>query len=481
LIIRSATKVTKEIIQSADSLKLIARAGVGVDNIDVVAATQKGIIVMNTPDTNTISAAEHTMALILAVSRNIPTAHLSLKNKLWNREKFVGYELRNKILGIVGLGRIGREVAKRAKAFEMSIISYDPYISKEYAVSMDIKLVGELKELLKEADYITLHIPLTKETKYLIDEEEINQMKSTAYIINVARGGIVNETALYNALKNGKIRGAALDVFEQEPAISSPLLELDNCLTVPHLGASTVEAQKSVSIEIAKQVADALVNNIIINAVNIPCIPRGVEEKIKPYIELSEKIGRLYAQIGEEHIEEINIEYSGETQDKNVEGLLTLSLLKGLLSEFMGKEGINYVNVGILTKERGIKVKESYCDASVDFVNLITLTVNKKVVVAGTLLSNKEQRIIKIMQFKIDLVPAGDILILSQTDEPGIIGKVGTILGKNNINIGEMQLSRTSKGGEALATWMVDCSVSQSVIREIEKIPQILHVKYIKL
>ena len=481
LLVRSATKVTKEIIDAAKNLKVIGRAGVGVDNIDVEAASKKGILVMNTPGGNTISAAEHTMSMILALSRCIPQANISLKSKQWEKKKFLGTEIFQKTLGIIGLGRIGGEVAKRAQSFGMEIIAYDPFISKAHAREMGVKLVS-FPELIKQADYITIHVPSTPETKHIINKETISQMKKGVRIINCARGGIIDEAALAEAVKSGKVGGAALDVFEKEPPFDSPVLGLDNIIVTPHLGASTEEAQINVARDIALQVLDFLKNGIVRNAVNMPELDPEKMKTLGPYINLCEKLGRLQGQISEGGFTHIGIQYSGEILRHDIKPL-TIALLKGLLEPILEQE-VNFINAPLIAEERGIRVTESKVSKVEDFANLIvveTMTEKGENIVAGTLLGKKESRLVRIGEFDLDVVPEGYMLLCSNLDKPGVIGKIGTILGNRKINIAAMQVGRKIVGGKALTIINVDCDISKDVLKEIEGISEIVEVKMVNL
>lgn len=481
ILVRSATKVTKEVIDAGKNLKVIGRAGVGVDNIDVVAASKKGILVMNTPGGNTISAAEHTMSMILALSRCIPQANISLKSRQWEKKKFLGTEIFQKTLGVIGLGRIGGEVAKRARAFGMEIIAYDPYISKNHARDIAVKLVT-FPELIKQADYITIHVPLTSETKHMINKEAMSQMKDGVKIINCARGGIIDEVALAEAVKSGKVSGAALDVFENEPPFDSPILSLENVIVTPHLGASTEEAQINVARDIALQVLDFLKKGVVRNAVNMPELDPEKMRILGPYIDLCEKLGKLQAQIGEGGFTHIAVQYSGEILHHETKPL-TLAVLKGLLEPIL-ERGVNFINAPIIAQERGIKVTESTVSRVEDFANLIAVqavTEKGENVVAGTLLGKKEPRLVRIGEFDLDVIPEGYMLLCSNLDKPGVIGKIGTILGNRQINIAGMQVGRKTVGGKALTIINVDCNVSKEVLKEIKGIPEIVEVKMVNL
>src|SRR5690625_38811 len=387
LLVRSQTQVTREVIEKGLNLKVIARAGVGVDNIDLEAATENGIVVVNAPDGNTNSAAEHTMAMIMALARNIPQAYLSIKNKKWDRKSYVGVELRDKTLGIVGLGRIGAEVARRAKGQRMKVIAYDPFFSKEKAEAMGIGY-GTLDEVLEAGDFITVHTPLLKETRHIINKEAFDKMKDGVRVINCARGGIINEDDLYDAIVAGKVAGAALDVFEEEPAIDHKVLDLKEVIATPHLGASTVEAQENVAIDVSHDVVRIMSGGLARNPVNIPSVPREVMRKIEPYFDLSEKLGQFLAQLETGAIEEININFAGDLTALEI-APLKQNTLKGLLSRYMGSR-VNNVNASYLAERRGITVHENKTSAARGFTNLMTveiLTNSEKRRAYGTLLN----------------------------------------------------------------------------------------------
>jgi len=481
LVVRSATKITREVIDAAKNLKVIGRAGVGVDNIDVEAASKRGILVMNTPGGNTISAAEHTMSMLLALSRCIPQANISLKNRQWEKKKFLGTEIFKKSLGIIGLGRIGAEVARRAQSFGMEIMAYDPYISKSHAREIGVKVVS-FEELIKQADYITVHVPLTAETRHIINRDTINKMKKGVKIINCARGGIIDEAALAEAVKSGKVGGAALDVFENEPPFDSPVLGVENIIVTPHLGASTEEAQINVARDIALQVLDFLKRGVVRNAVNMPELDPEKLKTLGPYIHLCEKLGRLQAQIGEGGFTRIAVQYSGEILRHEIKPL-TIALLKGLLEPILERE-VNFINAPLIAEERGIEVTESKVSKVEDFANLIvveTTTEKGGNIVAGTILGRKEPRLVRIGEFDLDVIPEGYMLLCSNLDKPGVIGKIGTMLGNRNINIAGMQVGRKTVGGKALTIINVDCDISKEVLKEIEGIPEIVEVRMVNL
>jgi len=481
LLVRSGTKATKDVIEAATKLKVIGRAGVGLDNVDLAAASKRGIIVMNTPGGNTISTAEHAMSLILALSRNIPQADASTKKGQWERKKFMGVELYGKVLGIIGLGRIGAEVAKRAASFGMKVIAYDPFLSLDKAKEAGVESV-ELKDIFKRADYITAHTPLTDETKHIIGKKAISQMKQDVRIINCARGGIVDEAALLEGINSGKVAGAALDVYEKEPPKESPLIGCDKVILTPHLGASTEEAQVNVAIDIANSARDALLGCGIKNAVNVPCVDLELYKILQPYVELSEKLGLFVAQIAEGRISQIDIKYSGDVAKHSVSPL-TVAIVKGALTPIL-QETVNYVNSLIVARERGIKIKESKSMDLEEYTSLITVEVTTdkgKTSVLGTMFTKKDARIVKIDEFHVDAIPQGYMVVAHNVDVPGIIGQIGTIFGKNNINIATMTFGRAKLGGKTLSVLNVDSPVSQSVLEEIIKVKNILDAKLVKL
>ncbi|MDD5422448.1 MAG: phosphoglycerate dehydrogenase [Candidatus Omnitrophota bacterium] len=481
LLVRSATKVTKDVIEAADRLKIIGRAGVGLDNVDVNAASKKGVIVVNTPGGNTISTAEHTFSMMLALSRNIPQADHSMKKGEWERKKFMGVELYGKILGIVGLGRIGTEVARRAISFEMKVLAYDPFLSAEKAKELGIELV-DVETLCKEADYITVHTPLTEETKHIISDGEFAVMKKGVRVINCARGGIIDEEALIKALESGKIAGAALDVYEEEPPKSSKLLKFDKVVLTPHLGASTEEAQVNVAIDIANTVRDCLLGRGVRNAVNVPCVDPEICKIIDPYLKLAEKIGAMQSQLAEGHIKRVKIRYVGDILKYELSPL-TVSLMKGMLTPIL-QETVNFVNALVIAKERGINIIESRTAEVQDFANLIEVEVETDKmtnVLTGTLFTKVDPRIVKINEFYVDSVPEGYMLVICNNDVPGIIGQIGTILGKNGVNIAGMSFGRDEKGGRAVSILNIDSDVPKKVLEEMRKAKNINEVKLVKL
>jgi D-3-phosphoglycerate dehydrogenase len=482
LVIRSGTQVTAKVIEAARNLKIIGRAGVGVDNVDVPAATEKGIIVVNSPGGNTIAAAELTVAMLLALSRNIPQAYVSMRNKEWNRSKFTGNEVYKKTLGILGLGKIGQEVAKRCQAFGMKVIAYDPFISAEVGKQLGVDLV-EFEECLKYSDYISLHLPKSKETIGMIGAKQFEMMKDGVRIINVARGGIIDEDALVNALKSGKCAGAALDVYSTEPPdFSSELFELPNVITTPHLGASTEEAQTNVAIDVAEQIVDVFEGRSARSAVNMPALSPEVLAAVQPYLPLAEKMASLAAQTSEGRPYQVEIRYGGELA-KIESGPISRAVLVGLLKPAMG-ETVNPVNAPLMAKSRGIEVIESKSPEGGDYSSLLSITVTSDKGVnriSGTLFGAKEPRVVEMGGFPIDIAPTGVLLVSPHIDRPGVIGQVGTILGNENINIASMHLGRKTPGQNALMVLSVDSEVPESIIEKIAAIPGIDSVKQVRL
>ncbi|MFA5144184.1 MAG: phosphoglycerate dehydrogenase [Candidatus Omnitrophota bacterium] len=481
LLVRSATKVTKDVIGAAARLKIIGRAGVGLDNVDVAAASKKGIIVVNTPAGNTISTAEHTFSMILALSRNIPQADLSVKRGEWERKKFMGVELYGKTLGIVGLGRIGTEVAKRAITFGMKVLAYDPFLSADRAKELGIELV-DLKTIYKNADYITVHTPLTEETRHIISDKEFAVMKRNVRVVNCARGGIIDEEALVRAIESGKVAGAALDVFEEEPPTNSKLAKLEKVVLTPHLGASTEEAQMNVAIDVANTVRDALLGCGVKNAVNVPCVDPEMYKVLEPYLRLAENMGAIQAQLVDGHIKKVKITYVGDLLKYDLSPF-TATIIKGMLKPIL-QDTVNFVNSMVLAKERGITVIDSKRAELQDFASLIVIEVETdkmKSSLCGTLFTKVDPRIVKIDEFYVDCVPEGTMLIVFNKDVPGIIGHIGTILGENKINVASVSFGREEKGGKAISVWNVDSNVPKKVLDEIRGSKNIYELKLVKL
>ncbi len=471
LMIRSGTRVTKEVIEAGTQLKIIGRAGVGVDNVDVTAATRKGIVVVNSPEGNTIAAAEHTIAMMMALSRYIPDANQSVKSNKWDRKSFTGVEVYKKTLGVVGLGKIGTHVATVAKAMGMKLLAFDPFISHERAEQIGCRLV-ELDVLFQQADYITLHIPKTAETTHLIGASAIAKMKPTARIINCARGGIIDEAALAEALKAGKIAGAAIDVFEFEPLGESDLRALGKEIVLtPHLGASTEEAQANVAIDVAEQIRDVLLGLPARSAVNIPGLRPDLLEQLKPYLQLAETLGNLVGQLVGGRIESLNIGLRGELATNQSQPIV-IAALKGLLSHAL-QERVNYVNASIEAKERGIRVIETRDPSIKDYTGSLHLSAKGALgehSVTGALLGDNEIRVTSIDDFPVNVPPNRHMLFTLHRDMPGIIGRIGSLLGNFNVNIASMQVGRKIVRGDAVMVLSIDDPLPEDILNEIKKV-----------
>jgi len=477
LVVRSQTKVGAEIIERGEKLKVIGRAGVGTDNIDVDAATRKGIVVVNAPTANTVSAAEHTIALMLALARHVPEANNQLKSGKWQREKLIGIELRNKTLGIIGLGNVGSEVAKRAQAFEMHVIAYDPFVSTDFARNIKVDL-APLDQLLAEADFLSLHVPLTTTTTQLIGAEELAKVKPTARIINCARGGLVDEKEVVKAIEEGRLAGAAFDVFESEPLTESSLFQNEKIIITPHLGASTTEAQAQAAQDIAEQVLTVLKGQFSRYAVNAPNIP----PELVPFINAASTIGSLASQLMEGQIRSIHITYSGEVTNYDCNPIKTATI-SGLLQQAT-EERINLVNVGFIAAQRGLKISEEKQAICQNYSNLLTLELDTNVrttTISGTVRDN-ETHIVQVDDFWMDIVPTGGyFLFCDHIDGPGLVGAIGTIAGKADINISSMHLSRLKPRGKALMILALDESLAEAQRQEILALPGIHTASPVKL
>ncbi len=481
LMLRSGTKVTQDVIEAGTQLKIIGRAGVGVDNIDVSAATRKGIVVVNSPEGNTIAAAEHAIAMMLSLSRHIPNANQSVKAQEWDRKSFMGTEVYKKNLGVIGLGKIGSHVAAVGKSLGMKLLAYDPFITKDRAAQLGCRLV-DLDLLFSESDYITLHVPKTPETTHLINTESLSKMKPNARIINCSRGGIIDENALADALEAGKIAGAALDVFEEEPLGESRLRGLKNAILTPHLGASTEEAQVNVAIDVAEQIRDVLLGLPARSAVNIPGLTPDVMEKMRPYLQLAETLGNLVGQLAGGRIESLTVRLQGDLAMNDSRPLVVASL-KGLLSQAL-RERVNYVNAAIEAKERGIRVIETKDTSIRDYAGSLYLEatgLSGTHSVTGALLSNGEIRITDIDDFPINVPPTDYMLFTLHRDMPGIIGKIGSFLGSYNVNIASMQVGRKIVRGDALMALSLDDPLPEGLLAEITKVDGIRDAYTVKL
>ena len=483
LVVRSGSTVTAEVVQAAANLKVIGRAGIGVDNIDVEAATKKGVVVMNTPAGNNVTTAEHAISMMLALARSIPQATASMKAGKWEKGKFTGSEVFNKTLGIVGIGNIGSLVADRALGLKMKVIAFDPFISQEAAQRLGVELVT-LDELFPRSDFISIHTPLNPQTRGLIGAAAFAKMKKGVRLINCARGGIVDEPALTAAIQDGKVAGAALDVFEQEPPPPDhPLLKLDKVICTPHLGAATDEAQVNVAIAIAQQVVNYLTAGVIQDAVNVPSISTELLEVLGPYLTLGEKLGSLQAQLMTAAPREVAIEYAGEVAEYDVKAI-TLAILRGLLSRALSSDVVNYVNAPAIARERGIKVVEAKTSQSKGFSNLVTTTVNTtagNTIVAGAIFGQRVIRIVRIKDFFLDADPEGFILMLNNRDMPGVVGNVGTLLGEAKINIARLELGRERIGGMAISLIHVDAEIPDAVLARLRTLPNIVSAQLIRL
>ena len=484
LIVRSETKVTADILEAVTNLRVIGRAGVGVDNIDVPAATKRGVVVMNAPDGNTITTAEHTIAMLVSLARSIPQASSSLKSGKWERKKFIGVELQGKTLGVVGLGRIGRVVASRARAMGMTIVAYDPFIAQEQARDLEIELTS-LDEVYSRADFLTVHTPLTAETRGLIDREVLAKMKTGARIINCARGGLVDEEALAEAIKNGTIAGAAVDVFSQEPPPKDhPLLGLDQVIVTPHLGASTTEAQEGVAYTVAEQMRDYLTTGALKGAVNVPMVGLKELSLMQPYVALAEQLGRFQAQLVDKPVSEVRIEFAGEIVDIDA-APVTRAFLSGLLRDVSAR--VNVVNAFLIAEERGIKVTTTYVRTLGDKTPAIHTEIRaggSSQSLAGNLLAygqTREGRITEIDGFHLEAVPRGHLLVMRNRDVPGVIGSVGTILGQNGVNISRFHLGRHAPGGDAIAVIEVDAPLSREALQSLRSLEQVISATPIEL
>ena len=480
LAIRSGTQVTAEVLKNAGQLRVVGRAGIGVDNIEVPAATKQGVVVMNAPGGNTITTAEHTISLMLALARNIPQGTASLRQGKWEKKKLAGIEITGKTLGIIGLGHIGRVVADRAKGLKMTVITSDPYVSEEAAKALDVELVP-LDELLGRSDFITLHVPRLQETTGMINEAAIKKMKEGVRIINCSRGEIVKIDDLYQAILSGHVAGAALDVLPQEPPDPNlPILQHPNVIFTPHLGASTGEAQVKVAEMIANQMVAYLLDGIIINAVNFPSLPMELMDQLRPHLDLTEKMGSLMGQLVRK-VHDITISYSGSVADLDTRPL-THAALKGLLSSYTDTP-VNYVNAPSLAQDKGIHVHETISTTKHDFTSLIRIKLEGHEgeidEIWGTIYEKKYPRLVKIGEIYLDAIPEGWMLIIQNIDKPGVIGNVGTTLGRHNINIGRFQLGR--RGDRAICLVNIDTPADNKVIQDLSELPNIISVRQVHL
>ncbi len=475
LVIRSATKVTADLLESASRLRVVGRAGIGLDNVDIPAASQKGVVVMNAPDGNATTAAEHAICMMMSLSRNIPQANASMKAGKWEKKKFMGRELTGKTFGVIGVGRIGGIAANRAQGLKMKTIAYDPHMPKDIAEKMGVELVT-LDELARRADYISVHVPLTKETKNLVSQEFFTRMKKDAMFIDCARGGVCDEKALYEALINNEIGGAALDVFAQEPTTleNCKLLGLDNFICTPHLGASTSEAQENVAVAIAEQVADYLIKSSVTNAVNVPSVSDDVLAQVGPYITLGEMLGSLHMQLARGGVEEVALEYGGALAEQNISPI-TVAFLKGLFTPIL-KDAVNFVNAPIIARDRGIKIIESRTDRSDDFTNSLSIRVTTdegENVLVGTVFGKNEPRLVRLNKFRLEVLPSGPMLLVFNNDVPGVIGALGTELGRNNVNINSMTVGREVESKQNIIFLGTDQLITKEMVEDVRALENI--------
>lgn len=482
LAVRSATQVTPEVIAKGDRLKVIGRAGIGVDNIDVPAATKKGVVVMNTPEGNIVTTAEHAIALMLSLARKVPQATASMRAGKWEKSKFQGREISGKTLGVVGLGNIGKIVAERAQGLFMKVIAYDPYVTPERAAELGVESVS-LDDLLARSDFVTLHIPVLDATKNIISKAAIEKMKKGAFLINAARGGLVDEAAAAEALKSGKLGGAAFDVFlEEPPPASNPLLQLENVILTPHLGASTDEAQVNVSIAVAEQIIDYLLNGVVKAAVNAPNVAKEQVEKIDPYVRLARKMGSFAGQLHSGNVRKVRFSYAGSAADLPIKPI-SVSLLTGLLKTQLG-ELVNEVSAPSAAKERGIEVSEEKTANAQDFAGTVTIRVTGdagETVVSGAIFGSGDPRIVAVNGVRLEIVPEGHLLITRHHDKPGIIGRIGTAIGEQSINISRLVLGLTERTGIAQAVLSVDGAVDRAVLDKLTNVDGIEEIRHYSL
>jgi D-3-phosphoglycerate dehydrogenase len=481
LIVRSGTRVSTEVIEAAQRLRVIGRAGIGLDNVDISAASKRGIVVMNTPDGNVITTAEHTIAMLMTLSRNIHQATTSMKAGQWEKKRFIGQEVYHKTLGIIGVGRIGRIVAERATGLQMQVIAYDPHLDPESIHKVGVVPVS-LDELFKRSDYVTVHTPLTRETKGLLNREAFAKMKDGVMIINCARGGIVDERELYEAIRSGKVAGVALDVFEQEPPGDAALLKLDQVICTPHLGASTGEAQENVAVGIAEQIKEFLLSGSTRNAVNTPQISCELMSEICHYLELAERLGSFLGQVTQGAMKEITIEYRGGVSQLDT-APITLSALKGLLEPILQHE-VNYVNAPILAKERGIMVKDSRSEEAQDYLNLISIRVRstaEDTSASGTLFGKREPRLVRFNNTSLEADIRGNLVLIYNEDVPGTFGSIGTCFGKHHINISMWKAGQIVETGENVLLLRVDTPVSEETMEDLMDLPNVNSVQLLRI
>lgn len=481
LAIRSATKVTADLIAAAPNLKVVGRAGIGLDNVDIPAATKNGTVVMNTPDGNVITTAEHAISMMLSLTRNIPQGTASMKAGRWDKKQLQGRELYNKVMGVIGYGKIGSIVADRARGLRMRVIVYDPFVLPERIETAGFESVT-LEQLYERSDYISVHVPKLKDTVGLIDRNAFEKMKDGVMVINCARGGIVREDDLLSALESGKVAGAALDVFDTEPPGRLPLLDLDNLICTPHLGASTTEAQTNVAVAVARQIIDYLKDGTVVNAVNAPSVSGELLSKLAPFLDLADKMGCLQAQLAEWPIKELSIEYAGDFQGLDLSPI-SMAVLKGLLTPVV-KDDVNFVNAQVVAKNQGITVRETTTSEAADFLNLITLRASSAEsthTLAGTIYGKREPRIVKINNFRLEMIPEGPLTLIYNVDEPGCIGEIGRTLGDHGINIDRMQVGQEKEGKRNIVFLCTDVRIPDAVVAELRSLSLIRSVTPLEL
>ncbi len=480
--VRSATKVTERVLERATRLRVVGRAGVGIDNVDLEAATRRGVVVMNSPGGSSVTVAELAVGMMLALSRHIPQATASMRAGKWEKKRFQGHELAGKTLGVVGIGNIGSVVVDRARSMKMNAVAYDPFISAETAGQLGVELVT-LEELWARADVISLHVPLTDQTRHLVNAATLARMKKGVLLVNCARGGLVDEAALAAALASGQVGGAAFDVFDQEPVSpENPLLRLDGFICTPHLGASTEEAQAAVAVGIAEQLAAFLTRGEVRNAINVPSMSREARERFGPYLRLCEKLGALAAQVGPGRVREVRVAYAGEVVEAP-QRLLTAGVLKGLLSAVEAAP-VNEVSAPGIARDRGIAVLEERVAGHQDYASLVTVTVGGaggESVVAGTVFGHRDARIVRVNQFRVEAVPEGNIIVCVNDDSPGVVGNIGTVLGSAGVNIARISLSRDESGAAAMSLLNVDSEPATAVLEALRSVPHVRDVRRIRL
>lgn len=480
LAIRSATKVTADILAAAESLKVVGRAGIGVDNVDLPTATQRGVVVMNTPGGNAVTTAEHAISMMLALARRIPAADRSTKEGKWEKSKFVGVEVTNKVLGVIGCGNIGAIVAERARGLKMRVVAYDPFLSKERARDLGVRKVDTLGELYKDADFITLHVPVTDQTKGMIDLGAMHQMKHGVRLVNCARGGLIVESDLKRAIQEGQVAGAAIDVFEEEPARDNPLFELEEVVCTPHLGASTTEAQEKVALQIAEQMSDYLMTGAISNALNMPSLTAEESEQLGPYMKLAEQLGSFAGQLTESGLKGITLEYEGHVTELNTRPLTQMALA-ALLRPML--DTVNMVNAPVVARERDIDVSEVKHERAREYHTLVRITVEterQSRSVAGTLFGGDKPRLVEIKGIPVEAELGPNMLYITNEDKPGLIGNLGRTLGDAGVNIATFHLGRSSPGSDAIALIEVDDGLNETVLEQVRKLPLIKQAKLLK-